>query len=503
MTVTRADYDHVMIPCYHPAEIVLSHGKKCRLWDTEGRSYLDFGGGIAVNCLGNAPKIVRKALKKQSARLCHVSNIFTNDATLTLAKHLTSLTGFDRVFFTNSGAESNEAALKLARRAAFDDFGEKKDEIISFTHSFHGRTFFTVSVGGQDKYSAGFGPRPGAITHLPFNDIAAFEKQISKKTCAVIFEPVQGEGGVLPVDLAFAKRVRELCDKYHALLIMDEVQTGCGRSGTFFAFEQIGVRPDIVSTAKGLAGGVPIGCVLTTDKIAQHFKPGTHGSTFGGNALACAVGEAVLSKISKPKFLEKVKERGEFFKATLKALNDELHVFSDVRGMGLLLGCELVPELREKLGEIQTACLKAGLVILTAGGTTIRLAPPLNIKRDDITEGVAIMKKVLAPYAAALASKAPAKAAKPAAPAKKPAAKKPAAKPVAKTTEKATAPATKPAPKAVKPAAAKAPAAKAAPAKKPAAKKAAPAKAPAAAKPAETPVAPVAASAVKTEAPKA
>ena len=316
----------------------------------------------------------------------------------------------DRVFFTNSGAESNEAALKLARRTAYDDFGEAKDEIISFTHSFHGRTFFTVSVGGQDKYSKGFGPRPGAITHLPFNDIAAFEKQISDKTCAVIFEPVQGEGGVLPVDPAFAKRVRELCTKHHALLILDEVQTGCARSGTFFAYEQLGIRPDIVSIAKGLAGGVPIGCILTSDTIAQHFGAGTHGSTFGGNALACAVGEAVLSKISTPKFLAKVKARGAFMMAALKALNTELKVFSDVRGMGLLLGCELVPALRDKLGEIQTVCLKAGLIVLTAGGTTIRLAPPLNIKEDDITEGVAILKAVLTPYAAALKTKkAPAK----------------------------------------------------------------------------------------------
>ena len=437
MTPTRADYDRVMIPCYHPADLVMAHGKKSRLWDTEGRCYLDFGGGIAVNCLGNAPKVVRKALKKQSARLCHVSNIFANDATLKLAAHLTALTGFDRVFFTNSGAESNEAALKLARRTAFDDFGEKKDEIISFTHSFHGRTFFTVSVGGQDKYSSGFGPRPGAITHLPFNDIAAFEKQISKKTCAVIFEPVQGEGGVLPVDVKFAKRVRELCDKFNALLIMDEVQTGCGRSGTFFAFEQIGVRPDIVTTAKGLAGGVPIGCILTSDKIAQHFHTGTHGSTFGGNALACAVGEAVLSKISKPKFLANVAKKGQFFQAALKAMNEDLHVFSDVRGLGLLIGCELVPELRAKLGEIQTAALKAGLIVLTAGGTTIRIAPALNIKEDDIMEGVAILKTVLSAYA--LKEKPAAKAT----PAKKTvtkktAAAKPAAKPAAKAQAKAT-----------------------------------------------------------------
>ena len=226
----------------------------------------------------------------------------------------------------------------------------------------------------------------------------------------MILEAVQGEGGVLPVDPAFAKRVRELCTKHHALLILDEVQTGCARSGTFFAYEQLGIRPDIVSTAKGLAGGVPIGCILTSDKIAQHFGAGTHGSTFGGNALACAVGEAVLSKISTPKFLAKVKARGAFMMAALKALNTELKVFSDVRGMGLLLGCELVPALRDKLGEIQTACLKAGLIVLTAGGTTIRLAPPLNIKEDDITEGVAILKAVLTPYAAALKTKkAPAK----------------------------------------------------------------------------------------------
>lgn len=400
MEVTRETYSEVMIPCYKPADLVLSHGHKCRLFDTAGRSYLDFGGGIAVNCLGNAPKLIRKVLKDQSKKLIHTSNIFANVATLTLARKITALTGFDRVFFTNSGAESNEAALKLARRTAYDDYGESKDEIISFTKSFHGRTFFTVSVGGQEKYSKGFGPRPGAITHLPFNDLKAFEAAISEKTCAVIFEPVQGEGGVLPVDRTFAKRVRELCDKHHALLILDEVQTGCARSGTFFAFEQIGVRPDIVTTAKGLAGGMPIGCVLTNNRIAAHFVPGTHGSTFGGNALACAVGAKVLDKISAPKFLAKVKSRGEFMQQALKRVNDELHVFNDVRGMGLLIGCELRADLQPRLSEIQKAALEAGLVILTAGGTTIRLAPPLIIKKREIAEGVQILADVLAKFAA-------------------------------------------------------------------------------------------------------
>ena len=446
---TRAEYDQVMIPCYKPADLVMTHGKKCRLYDSQNRSYLDFGGGIAVNSLGNAPKIVRKALKAQSAKLCHISNVFTNDATLKLAKRLTSLTGFDRVFFTNSGAESNEAALKLARRTAFDDYGEQKDEIISFTHSFHGRTFFTVCVGGQDKYSSGFGPRPGAITHLPFNDIGAFEKQISDRTCAVIFEPVQGEGGVLPVDPAFAKRVRELCDKHHALLILDEVQSGCARSGTFFAYEQIGIRPDIVTTAKGLAGGVPIGCVLTNDAVAKHFKPGTHGSTFGGNALACAVGNAVLKHISAPEFLEKVVKHGAFMKASLEALSKELHVFTEVRGMGLLIGCELIPQLRAQLGDIQKAALKAGLIILTAGGTTIRLCPPLIIKKREITEGVAILKSVLKGFLANLPkAEEPVKAVKTGSRKTRASAKEPAVKqvkPAAKTPQTRKAQPAKPA----------------------------------------------------------
>lgn len=508
MKITRETYNEVMIPCYKPADLVLESGRKCRLRDTKGRTYLDFGGGIAVNCLGNAPKLVRKALRAQSAKLIHTSNIFTNVATLTLAEKITALTGFDRVFFTNSGAESNEAALKLARRAAYEDFGEQKDEIISFTKSFHGRTFFTVSVGGQDKYSKGFGPRPGAITHLPFNDVKAFEKAISDKTCAVIFEPVQGEGGVLPVDPAFAKRVRELCDKHHALLILDEVQTGCARSGTFFAFEQIGIRPDIVTTAKGLAGGVPIGCVLTTDRIAAHFGPGTHGSTFGGNALACAVGAAVLDKISTPKFLAKVKAKGEFMVEALKRVNDELHVFNDVRGMGLLIGCELVKDLQPRLAEIQKAALEAGLVILTAGGTTIRLAPPLIIKRREIAEGAAILSRVLAQFAAELPEKKAAESAK--APARraprKPAAKAaPAAEAASAAKKSAEKPAEKPA-EAVKPAQA---APKAAPkAEAPAAQKAAPAAAKAPArraprKPAANPAPKAAPSAPAVEAPKA
>ena len=526
--VTRATYDQVMFPCYHPADLVLVRGRKCRLYDSEGRSYLDFGGGIAVNSLGNAPKTVRKALKKQSARLVHVSNVFANDSTLKFATEITKVTGFDRVFFTNSGAEANECALKHARRTAVDLYGEKKDEIISFAHSFHGRTFFTVSVGGQDKYSLGFGPRPGAITHLPFNDIKAFEKQISDRTCAVIFEPVQGEGGVLPVDPKFAKRVRELCDKHHALLIMDEVQTGCARSGTFFAYEQIGIQPDIVSTAKGIAGGYPIGCVLTSNDIAAHFKAGTHGSTFGGNPLGCAVGSAVVAKISKPEFMAKVMEKGKLLREELTRVNDELHVFSAVRGMGLLDGCELIPELRSRLGDIQKAALEAGLIILTAGGTTIRLCPPLIIKKKELKEGVAILHRVLLPFAMeaealkrAEALKAQEEKAQKAV--KAPSAKKPAEKAAAekKTAEKkAAAPKAAPARRvtqkaAQKPAAAaqaktaapvKTEAAKPAPAKKAAvktpaaAKTAAPAPKTTAAKPK---AAPAAAPRAPAEAPKA
>ena len=387
-----------MFPCYTPMNMVIKKAHGSYVFDNEGNKYVDLTSGIAVNCLGHTPEGVQKVIKKTCKNLIHVSNIFCNEYTLSLAKKLTSLTGYDKVFFVNSGAEANETALKLARRVAFDDYGADKNEIISFVNSFHGRTFFSVTVGGQESYSDGFGPKPAAITHIPYNDIATFEKTISDKTCAVILEPIQGEGGIIKADDAFLVKVRELCDKFHAALIFDEVQTGVARSGTLYAYEQTPVKPDILTSAKGLASGLPIGAVLTYDNFAKHFVPGTHGSTFGGNALACSVGCYVLDKVSDKKFLENVKATSEYIKASIKKLDEKHHVFDDVRGEGLLMGLVLNKKYSGKSGALQKECFKHKLLTLTAHGDVLRLAPALNIKKSVVDEAMKLLDKALTEF---------------------------------------------------------------------------------------------------------
>lgn len=398
MKITRKTFDEVMFPCYTPMNMVIKKGHGSYVFDNEGNKYVDLTSGIAVNCLGHTPDGVQKVIKKTCKNLIHVSNIFCNEYTLSLAKKLTSLTGYDKVFFVNSGAEANETALKLARRVAFDDYGADKNEIISFLNSFHGRTFFSVTVGGQESYSDGFGPKPAAITHIPYNDIATFEKTISDKTCAVILEPIQGEGGIIKADDAFLVKVRELCDKFHAALIFDEVQTGVARSGTLYAYEQTPVKPDILTSAKGLASGLPIGAVLTYDNFAKHFVPGTHGSTFGGNALACSVGCYVLDKVSDKKFLENVKATSEYIKASIKKLDEKHHVFDDVRGEGLLMGLVLNKKYSGKSGTLQKECFKHKLLTLTAHGDVLRLAPALNIKKSVVDEAMTLLDKSLTDF---------------------------------------------------------------------------------------------------------
>ena len=398
MKITRKTFDEVMFPCYTPMNMVIKKAHGSYVFDNEGNKYVDLTSGIAVNCLGHTPDGVQKVIKKTCKNLIHVSNIFCNEYTLSLAKKLTSLTGYDKVFFVNSGAEANETALKLARRVAFDDYGAEKNEIISFVNSFHGRTFFSVTVGGQESYSDGFGPKPAAITHIPYNDIATFEKTISDKTCAVILEPIQGEGGIIKADDAFLVKVRELCDKYHAALIFDEVQTGVARSGTLYAYEQTPVKPDILTSAKGLASGIPIGAVLTYDNFAKHFVPGTHGSTFGGNALACSVGCYVLDKVSDKKFLENVKATSEYIKASIKKLDEKHHVFDDVRGEGLLMGLVLNKKYSGKSGALQKECFKYKLLTLTAHGDVLRLAPALNIKKSVVDEAMKLLDKSLTDF---------------------------------------------------------------------------------------------------------
>lgn len=398
MKITRKTFDEVMFPCYNPMNMVIKKAHGSYIFDNEGNKYVDLTSGIAVNCLGHTPDGVQKVIKKTCKNLIHVSNIFCNEYTLSLAKKLTSLTGYDKVFFVNSGAEANETALKLARRVAFDDYGAEKNEIISFVNSFHGRTFFSVTVGGQESYSDGFGPKPAAITHIPYNDIATFEKTISDKTCAVILEPIQGEGGIIKADDAFLVKVRELCDKFHAALIFDEVQTGVARSGTLYAYEQTPVKPDILTSAKGLASGIPIGAVLTYDNFAKHFVPGTHGSTFGGNALACSVGCYVLDKVSDKKFLDNVKATSEYIKAAIRKLDEKHHVFDDVRGEGLLMGLVLNKKYSGKSGALQKECFKHKLLTLTAHGDVLRLAPALNIKKSVVDEAMKLLDKALTDF---------------------------------------------------------------------------------------------------------
>lgn len=394
--VARADFDQVMVPNYAPAGFIPVRGAGSRVWDQSGRELLDFAGGIAVNVLGHCHPALVAALTEQANSMWHISNVFTNEPALRLAHKLVDATFADRVFFCNSGAEANEAAFKLARRVAFDKFGEEKCEIIAATNSFHGRTLFTVSVGGQPKYSDGFGPKIQGITHVPYNDIEALKAAISDKTCAVVLEPIQGEGGVLPADLAYLQAARELCDKHNALLVFDEVQTGMGRSGELFAYMHYGVTPDILSSAKSLGGGFPIGAMLTTNELAKHLAVGTHGTTYGGNPLACAVGEAVIDIVNTPEVLAGVKAKSARFKAKLEQIGQQYGVFSEVRGLGLLLGCVLSDAWKGKAKAVLDAAAAEGLLVLQASPDVVRFAPSLVVEDSDIDEGLARFERGVA-----------------------------------------------------------------------------------------------------------
>ena len=386
--VQRADFDQVMVPNYAPAAFIPVRGAGSRVWDQSGRELIDFAGGIAVNVLGHAHPALVAALTEQANALWHVSNVFTNEPALRLAKKLVDSTFAERVFFCNSGAEANEAAFKLARRVAHDRFGAEKYEIIAALNSFHGRTLFTVNVGGQSKYSDGFGPKITGITHVPFNDLDALKAAISDKTCAVVLEPVQGEGGVLPAEQAYLQGARDLCNQHNALLVFDEVQTGMGRTGELFAYMHYGVTPDILTSAKSLGGGFPIAAMLTTESLAKHLVVGTHGTTYGGNPLACAVGNAVIDVINTPEVLDGVKARHDQFKTRLEAIGQQYGLFTQVRGLGLLLGCVLSDAWKGKAKDIFNAAEKEGLMILQAGPDVVRFAPSLVVDEADIKDGL-------------------------------------------------------------------------------------------------------------------
>ncbi|WP_439287215.1 aspartate aminotransferase family protein [Lonepinella sp. BR2357] len=395
----RNTFDNVMIQNYTPANFIPIKGKGSYVWDQNGKEYIDFTSGIAVNSLGHCPDEIVDVLKAQSEKLWHSSNWFTSEPTLALASKLVQHTFAERVMFANSGAEANEAALKLARRYAVDNYGYQKSTIISFKQSFHGRTLFTVSVAGQPKYSDGFGPKPADIIHVKFNDLASVKAVIDDRCCAVIVEPIQGESGIIPATTEFLQGLRQLCDENNALLIFDEVQTGVGRTGYLYAYQRYGVIPDILTTAKALGNGFPISAMLTTTEIAKSFAPGVHGTTFGGNPLACAVAEKVIDTIADDQFLAQVNRTSALFKAELTKLNEQFHLFKEIRGEGLLIGAELIEKYQGKASEFVTAATDHGLMILVAGPNVLRFAPALNISEQDLLQGVDRLTKTLKCFA--------------------------------------------------------------------------------------------------------
>ncbi|MBQ5833164.1 MAG: acetylornithine transaminase, partial [Selenomonadales bacterium] len=357
-----------------------------------GNRYLDFFAGIAVNALGHAHPNLVKAVAEHAAKVIHCSNLYYTEVQAQLIEKLASLSGLDKVFLANSGAEANEGALKLARKYG-KTIADDKYEIITANHCFHGRTLMTLTATAQPKYQAGYEPLPQGFTYIDYNDIAALEAAISDKTCAVVLEPIQGEGGVNVPNDDYLQKVRALCDKHGALLIFDEVQTGIGRTGKMFAYEHFGVKPDIVTLAKGLAGGVPIGAFLATDKVASAFHPGDHGSTFGGNPLACAASKAVLDTILEDKLLDNVNEVGAYLMDAIRSLGEKYPtIIRSVRGKGFMVGIELTREGRE----IVQACLDAKLIINCTAGNVLRLVPSLTIGKQQVDEMITILDAVLA-----------------------------------------------------------------------------------------------------------
>ena len=386
--ITRDLFDKVILPVYSPANFIPVKGNGSRVWDQNGEEYIDFAGGIAVNALGHCHPQLINALQQQSEQLWHVSNVFTNEPALRLAQKIIENTFAERVFFANSGAEANEAAFKLARYYAAEKYSPYKTKIIAFYQSFHGRTFFTVSVGGQAKYSDGFGPKPADIIHVPFNDLDAVKAVMDDHTCAVVLEPVQGEGGLTSATPEFLKGVRALCDQNNALLVFDEVQCGMGRTGSLYTYQQYDVIPDILTSAKALGGGFPISAMLTTNEIASVMHPGVHGTTYGGNPLACAVGCAAFDIINNPEVLEGVQKRRAMFIEQLETINDKFKVFREYRGKGLLLGAELQPEFHSKARDFLNVATEYKVMILNAGPNVLRFTPSLIISEDEIKEGM-------------------------------------------------------------------------------------------------------------------
>ena len=391
--IFQKDQENYM-PVFARYQLVLSHGEGVYAYDTNGKKYIDYLGGIAVNVLGHGhPKLV-KAISDQAAKMIHCSNLYYTQVQAELAEKLVKLSGLGKVFLANSGAEANEGAMKLARKFA-QQTNPDKSEIITANHCFHGRTLATLTATAQPKYQKGLEPLPAGFRYVDYNDIDALKAMMSEKTCAVMLEPIQGEGGVNIPDQEYLKQVRALCDQYGAALILDEIQTGIGRTGTMFAYEQFGIKPDIVTLAKGLAGGVPVGAFIASDTYAAAFHAGDHGSTFGGNPLACAAANTVLDTIAEENLLQNAKEVGAYFMAEFKKLQAKYSgLIAEVRGKGLIIGAELTKPGRE----IVDACLQDGAIINCTAGNVLRFVPPLILTKANVDELILILDKVFAKH---------------------------------------------------------------------------------------------------------
>ena len=386
----RGIYDNVMLPNYSPANFIPKEAKGSKIWDLDNKEYIDFGGGIAVNSLGHSHPSLIKALSDQSQKFWHLSNYLSNEPAINLAKQITDSTFAENVFLSNSGTEANEAAIKIARKY-HSSKGDQRSELVSFKNSFHGRSLLNISLGSSEMHRNGFEPLMPGIKHGEFNNESDLEKLISNNTAAVIVEPVQGEAGVFKASNEFSKKLREECSKKGTLLIIDEVQSGVGRMGTLYGYMQYDIEPDIVTSAKGLGGGIPIGATLTTQSIGECMQPGTHGSTFGGNPMACAVANEVLNIVNNKDFLNDVLEKEKLFLSFLAEFQTK-GVFSEIRSSGLWIGCDLIDKTSN---EVLEQAYDAGLIMVSAGPNCLRLAPALNITNEEIEQGIDLLKEVL------------------------------------------------------------------------------------------------------------
>ncbi|HXT66679.1 MAG TPA: acetylornithine transaminase [Nitrospiraceae bacterium] len=376
----KQDAARYLMQTYTRQPLSIVRGRGTKVYDLEGREYLDFVGGIAVNILGHGHPDLVHAIQQQAAQLIHTSNLYYTEPQVKLGQMLVEHSFADKVFFCNGGAEANEAAIKLARRYSHDKYGAGRFEIITMKNSFHGRTMATLTATGQDKVQKGYEPLLPGFSYVAFNNVEELERVVTDKTAAIMLEPIQGEGGVYAADRRYLKQVRDLCTQKDVLLIFDEVQTGMGRTGTLFAYEQLGVQPDIMTLAKALGGGVPIGACLATDSVAKAFSPGSHASTFGGNPLACAAGLAVCRALLEGHVLDHARRMGEYFSKGLSDCQSRHRVVREVRGIGLLQGLELAMDAKAVVSE----CLARGILINATGEHVLRFVPPLIITELEI-----------------------------------------------------------------------------------------------------------------------